>query len=64
MILETIKLQPDIVFSMCAVCISDRSGSQIALLIIISSLIFLGLANWVFKKYIKNNSKFLNKFKI
>jgi hypothetical protein len=40
MILEAIKIQPDTLLSMCAVCVSDRSGGRIALLIIISSLIF------------------------
>ena len=54
MILNIIKIQPDTIVSMCAVCISDRSGGQIALLIIISSLILLGIVNWVWKKYFKN----------
>ena len=54
MILEAIKIQPDTLLSMCAVCVSDRSGGQIALFIIISSLILLGIANWVWKKYFKN----------
>mgnify|MGYP001407754889 FL=1 len=54
MILEVIKIQPDTLLSMCAVCVSDRSGGRIALLIIISSLIFLGVANWAWKKYFKN----------
>jgi len=64
MILETIKFQPETLISMCAVCVSDRSGAKIALIVIISSLILLGLANWAFKKYIKNNPKFIKKFKI
>ena len=51
---ETIILEPETLLTMCAVCVSDRSGGQIALLIIISSLIFLGLANWAWKKYSKN----------
>ena len=55
MILEIIKFQPDTLLSMCAVCVSDRSGAQIALFVIISSFVFLGLANWAYKKYIKNN---------
>jgi hypothetical protein len=54
MILEVIKIQPDTLLSMCAVCVSDRSGGRIALLIIISSLIFIGVANWAWKKYFKN----------
>ena len=54
MILKTLTLQPDAIISMCAMCISDRSGGQIALLIIVSSLIFLAIVNWAWKKYFKN----------
>ena len=54
MLLTTLTLQLDTIVLMCAVCVSDRSGGQIALLIIISSLIFLGIGNWVWKKYFKN----------
>ena len=54
MILETIKFQPDALISMCAVCVSDRSGGQIALMIIVSSLILLGVVNWAWRKYFKN----------
>ena len=57
MMTETIILEPESLLSMCAVCVSDRSGGQIALLIIISSLILLGLANWAWKKYSKNTRK-------
>ena len=57
MILKTLTLQSDAITSMCAVCVSDRSGGQIALLIIVSSLIFLGIANWTWKKYFKNTRK-------
>ena len=64
MTLETVKFQTDTLLSMCAVCVSDRSGAQIALFIIVSSFIFLGLANWAYKKNIKNNPKFLKKFKL
>ena len=58
MILKTITLQPDMIISMCAVCVSDRSGGQIALLIIVASLIFLGIVNWAWKKYYKNTREF------
>ena len=54
MILQTLTLQPEKVVYLCAVCVSDRSGGQIALLIIISSLALLGVANWVRKKYFLN----------
>ena len=49
----------DEVIRMCAVCVSDRSGAQIALLVIVSGLILLGLGNWAFKKYISNKKKIL-----
>ena len=54
MILQTLTLQPEKVVYLCAVCVSDRSGGQIALLIIILSLVLLGVANWVWKKYLLN----------
>ena len=57
MILETIEFQPEALFSMCAVCVSDRSGAQIALMIIVSSLILLGIANWAWKKYFVNKKE-------
>ena len=64
MIIHTIHFFPQNVKLMCAVCASDRSGGQIALGIIIASFISLGLINWAYKKYIKNNPKFQKKFKI
>ena len=57
MILEPIKIQQDTLFSMCAMCVSDRSGGQIALFIIIFSLVLLGIINWVWKKYLKNSKQ-------
>ena len=54
MISETLIFQPEKLISLCAICISDRNGGQIALLIIISSLVLLGVANWVWKKYFLN----------
>ena len=41
------------VLTMCAVCISDTSGGQNALLIIVLSFILLGLLNSSWKKYFK-----------
>ena len=64
MIIETLVFKPNIVNLMCAVCASDRSGGQIALSIIIISFVGLGLLNWLYKKYLKNNLKFNKKFKI
>ena len=57
MIFETLTLQPGVINLMCAVCISDRSGGQIALFIIVSSLVFLGVVNWAWKKYSKNTKE-------
>ena len=51
MISQTLIFQPEKLISLCAVCISDRSGGQMALLIIIFSLIALGTGNWAWKKY-------------
>ena len=57
MILQTLTLQPEKLVSLCAVCITDRNGGQIALLIIISSLIILALGNWAWKKYFSNKNQ-------
>tara|TARA_B100001029_G_scaffold54443_1_gene43841 strand:+ start:177 stop:350 length:174 start_codon:yes stop_codon:yes gene_type:complete len=45
---------------MCAVCISETSGGQIALLVIVLSFIFLGLLNLSWKKYFKKGQKLSN----
>ena len=58
MISETLIFQPEKILSLCAVCISDRNGGQIALLVIISSLIVLGVGNWAWKKYFSNKKEF------
>ena len=42
---------------LCAVCVSDSNGAKIALTIIISSLVLLGLANWAWKKYCVNKKE-------
>ena len=57
MILKTLTFQPDTVLSLCAVCITDSSGGKIALAIIVSSLILLGVANWAWKKYFTNKKE-------
>ena len=54
MILQTLTIQPEKLVYLCTVCITDRSGGQIALLIIISSLVLLGVGNWAWKKYFLN----------
>ena len=57
MILQTLTLQPEKLVSLCAVCITDRNGGQIALLIIISALVLLGLGNLAWKKYFSNKKE-------
>ena len=57
MILQTLTFQPDVLVSLCAVCISDNSGGKIALLIIVSALILLAVANWGWKKYFTNKKE-------
>ena len=57
MIFQTLIFQPEKLISLCAICISDRNGGQIALLIIISSLIVLAAGNWAWKKYFSNKNQ-------
>ena len=57
MILPDLTLQNEELIRMCAVCISDRSGGQIALLIIVSTLILLGIGNWIWKKHLLNKKQ-------
>jgi len=57
MILQTLIFQPDAVIFLCTVCLSGNSGGKIALIIIISSLVLLGLVNWVWKKYFTNKKE-------
>tara|TARA_Y100000996_G_C22389437_1_gene588531 strand:- start:668 stop:841 length:174 start_codon:yes stop_codon:yes gene_type:complete len=45
------------ILKMCAVCISETSGGQLALLIIVVSLTLLGLLNRSWKKNFKNEEK-------
>ncbi len=54
MILQILMFRSDVLLSLCAVCVSDRSGGRIALLIIVSTLILLAAANWARKKYFLN----------
>ena len=57
MILPDLTLLNEELIRMCAVCISDRSGGQIALLIIVSALILLALGNWTWKKHFLNKKQ-------
>ena len=42
---------------LCTVCVTDNNGGKIALTIIISSLVLLGLGNWAWKKYFVNKKQ-------
>ena len=57
MILKTLTFQSDAILSLCTVCITDNNGGKIALTIIVSTLIFLGIANWAWKKYFSNKKE-------
>ena len=57
MILKTLTPQADSVLSLCTVCVTDNNGGKIALTIIVSALILLGVANWAWKKYSANKKQ-------
>ena len=52
-----LEMQPNGVKYLCAVCVSDNNGAKIAVTVIISSLLLLGLANWAWKKYFVNKKE-------
>ena len=54
MILQILTFQPESTILFLHIGFDDKSGGKIALLIIISSLVLLGVANWVWKKYFLN----------
>ena len=57
MILETLTIERSLVNYLCTVCITDNNGGKIALTIIISALVLLGLGNWAWKKYFSNKKE-------
>ena len=57
MILNTLIFKPNTVEYLCTVCITDNNGGKIALTIIISALVLLGLGNWAWKKYFSNKKE-------
>ena len=57
MISKTLIFEPDLIFYLCTVCITDNNGGKIALTIILSPFILLGLANWAWKKYFVNKKE-------
>ena len=57
MILKTLVFKPEELQYLCTVCITDNNGGKIALTIIISALILLGVGNWLWKKYFANKKE-------
>ena len=57
MILKTLIFQPNKVNYLCTVCVTDNNGGKIALTIIVSALVLLGVANWAWKKYFANKKQ-------
>tara|TARA_B110000881_G_C18267320_1_gene360983 strand:+ start:58 stop:246 length:189 start_codon:yes stop_codon:yes gene_type:complete len=57
MVTKILIFRPEAVKLLCAVCVTDNNGGKTALTIILSSLILLGLANWVWKKYFINKKQ-------
>ena len=57
MYLKTLTIQPDSLIKLCTVCVTDNNGGKIALTIIISALILLGVGNWFWKKYFSNKNE-------
>ena len=55
--MKTIIFQPENINYLCTVCVSDNNGAKIAVTIIISALVLLGLANWAWKKYFSNKKE-------
>ena len=55
--IKTITIQQLEALQLCTVCITDNNGGKIALSIIVSTLILLGVANWAWKKYFTNKKE-------
>jgi|TARA_B110000438_G_scaffold240286_1_gene238915 putative effector of murein hydrolase LrgA (UPF0299 family) len=54
---QILIFDPEVINLLCAVCVSDNNGAQIAVTVIISSLILLGVGNWAWKKYFVNKKQ-------
>ena len=57
MIIKSLVSQQNEVLYLCTVCLTDNNGGKIALSIIISALILLGVGNWAWKKYFSNKKE-------
>ena len=54
MTLEILTFKTKTFLPLCTVCITDNNGGKIALTVIISALVLLGIGNWAWKKYFSN----------
>ena len=57
MIIKSLVSQQNEALYLCTVCLTDNNGGKIALSIIISALILLGVGNWAWKKYFSNKKE-------
>ena len=57
MVLKNLIIQSDTPLYLCTVCVTDNNGGKIALTIIVSALVLLGVANWAWKKYFTNKKQ-------
>ena len=55
--LEILTFKTNKLLQLCTVCITDNNGGKIALTIIVLTLIVLGVANWVWKKYLSKKKE-------
>lgn len=55
--LPSIIFKENAVNYLCTVCVSDNNGAKIAVTVILSSLVLLGLVNWAWKKYFVNKKQ-------
>ena len=55
--LEILTFKTKTLLPLCTVSITDNNGGKIALTIIISALILLGIGNWAWKKYFSNKKE-------
>jgi len=57
MTLEILTFNTKTFLSLCTVCITDNNGGKIALTVIVSTLLLLGIGNWAWKKYLSNKKQ-------
>ena len=57
MTLEILTLKTKTILPLCTVCVTDNNGGKIALTIIVSALILLGVGNWAWKKFSSNKKE-------